>query len=190
MRPRLIKIIQIAKRDLALDDPTYRVILRQAGGADSTTAMSAKQLQAVLDRLKAAGFRVRKPGKVIQYTGAPEAEKVRALWRFLHILGLVRNPSEEALRAYVKRISHVDDLVWAHADYERLIETMKKWAMRALPAQVHVLLERAYAMPATPARLELVQRAMKRLRLGEGYDVHWDAWELLRQAIEMEDGDA
>ena len=184
-RARLIKLIHVAKRDLALDDPTYRVILSQAGGATSTTQMGDKQLEAVLDRMKSSGFQVRKAG--VKYTGPTEADKVRALWRFLHVLDLVRNPSEEALRAYVKRISRVDDLRWARQDYERLIETMKKWAMRALPTAVQTLLAQVQHLSATPARVALVCEAVGCLA-HDGYDKHWQAWEALTKAIALEDG--
>ena len=184
-RGKLIRLIHVAKRDLALDDPTYRTILRQSGGAESTTAMGDKQLQAVLDRLKSSGFVVKKAG--VRYTGATEADKVRALWRFLHVLGLVNNPSEQALMAYVKRISRVDDLRWAWQDYERLIETMKKWAMRALPVQVLALYTQACGLPATPERMRVMKQVVSTLNKGKGYDVHWDAWELLTKAIAMED---
>ena len=62
---------------------------------------------------------------------------MRALWLFLHQLGAVKNPSEAALAAYVKRIAKVDALQWADGHQtEALIETLKKWAMRYLPSQV------------------------------------------------------
>ena len=66
---------------------------------------------------------------------------MRALWLFLHVLGEVRDPSEKALAAYVKRIAKVDDLRWATGDaVTALIETMTKWALRrALPATVAAL---------------------------------------------------
>ena len=52
-RNRLIKLIQVARRDLGLDEPNYRGILFAQGGNDSLAAMSIDGMQKVLDYLKA-----------------------------------------------------------------------------------------------------------------------------------------
>ena len=144
-RQRLIRLIHVGKRELGLDDDVYRALLMGSVQKDSTSAMSVPELERVLERMKRSGFKVRvksarppaqsRPGRPLaQY---PEARKVRALWLFLHQLGAVKNPSEEALAAYVKRIAKVDALQWTNGNQtEALIETLKKWAMRYLPGQV------------------------------------------------------
>ena len=134
-RQRLIRLIHVGKRELGLDDEIYRALLMGSVQKDSTSAMSVPELERVLERMKRSGFKVRvksarppaqsRPGRPLaQY---PEARKVRALWLFLHQLGAVKNPSEEALAAYVKRIAKVDALQWTNGNQtEALIETLKK----------------------------------------------------------------
>ncbi|MGQ0708742.1 MAG: gp16 family protein, partial [Rhodoferax sp.] len=147
-RQRLIRLIHVAKRDLHLDDETYRAILQRIGKKVSAAELTVPELEKVLEHLKRSGFKVRSKGKAAGATAKPsralardpQSQKIRALWLFLHQLGAVRNPSEEALAAYVKRLTGVDALQWINgAQSERLIESMKKWAMRFLPDQVKAL---------------------------------------------------
>jgi len=194
-RARLIKLVHVARRDLeragTLDEPGYRDILRAAsgGGHDSAAAMSYADLKAALERLKRAGFKVRKPAGSRSMTVNPDASKVRALWLFLHAIGAVRDPSEQALAAYVRRTVKVDDLRWAHGeDSTLLIETLKMWAMRYLPAALEALrvdLVAAHkAQPLTEAQLERANAAQQCLLRGEGFDMHRDAWEALMDALQ------
>lgn len=191
-RQTLIRLIHVARRELGLDEPTYRTMLRTAGQADSTTAMSVPQLKAVVEHAKRCGFKVRaknaKAKADRRQDTSREARKVRALWLFLHHLGAVRDPSERALATYVKRIAKVDDMHWAHGDRMlALIETLKKWAMRYLPAAVEALIAElkahAQEQPLTPEQAEAANKAWVRLGDGAGFDVHWDAWEWLHKAL-------
>lgn len=59
----------------------------------------------MLEHLKTKGFQVRPKAGDRSQTINPDASKVRALWLFLHALGVVNDPSERALAAYVKRIA-------------------------------------------------------------------------------------
>ena len=201
LRQRLIRLIHVARRELRLDEPTYRTVLQAAGGAESTTAMNPRQLQAVLDRLKQAGFKVRAPSGpqssalTSSARAAPdrrqdtrrEALKVRALWLFLHHLGAVRDPSERALAAYVRRIGKVDDMHWADGDRMlALIETLKKWAMRYLPAAVATLMaevaEQHRRQPLDAEQAQDAERAHS-LLTWQGFDAHWEAFELLHRVL-------
>ena len=72
---------------------------------------------------------------------------------------------------------------------ERLIETMKKWAMRrALPAAVAALRQEVIAAhratPLSPAKAELAMQAQAYLNRGQGFDMHWGAWECLMGALD------
>ena len=134
-RATLIKLIQVARRDLGrltgLDDLAYRDILRIVGKSESLAAMTVPNMELVLAHMKSKGFVVRPKAGDRRQTINPDASKVRALWLFLHALDEVRDPSEKALAAYVKRIAKVDDLRWARpAALDALIETLKKWEMR------------------------------------------------------------
>ena len=186
-RQRLIKLIHVGRRELGLDEPTYRTMLASAGKADSTSAMGVPALMAVLERMKATGFKIRPKAGDRPQTINRDASKVRALWLFLHALGAVRDPSEAALAAYVKRIAKVDDLRWARGDaVTALIETLKKWAMRFLPDAVAALKEEAIklhrANALSPVQIEAIQEALRGLKPGR-FDAHWAAWEGLMVAL-------
>lgn len=195
-RARLIKVIHVARRELQMDESTYRLMLQNLTGKDSTTALDPRELKAVVDHLKKKGFKVRasRPGAAPRQAdrrqaNSPSARKVRALWLFLHQLGAVRDPSERALAAYCKRIAKVDDLHWADgAALDLLVETMKKWAMRYLPAVIKQLGQQLAAVVAAgdPARMPVALKALDSaqgcLQRGQGFDMHWWAWEVLTQA--------
>lgn len=187
-RNRLIKLIQVARRDLGLDEPNYRGILFAQGGNDSLAAMSIDGMQKVLDYLKAQGFKVRSTKTDRKQATGLDASKVRALWLFLHELGAVRDPSEAALTAYVKRIVKVDDVQWMRSGrrVEMVIESLKKWAMRYLPAAVATLKEevrdRYHKGLLSEAQTGCAARGFERSTQGDGFDVQWEAWENLRTA--------
>lgn len=146
---REIQLIHVARQQTGMDDDTYRAMLHDRFGVASSKDMDWKQRKQLLDYFKTQGFKVRSTGKA---TGAvkakpsraladdAESRKIRSLWILLHELGAVRNPSEEALAVYVKRLTKVDALQWVNGEQARtLIETLKKWAMRFLPARVEAM---------------------------------------------------
>ena len=201
-RQGLIRLIHVAKRDLQLDDDTYRAILQRVAGKGSSSDLTVSELEKVLEHMKRSGFKVRSKGKAAR-TAKPakakpsrplaqdaESRKVRALWLFLHQLDVVKNPSEEALAAYVKRIAGVDALQWINGEQaERLIETMKKWAMRFLPARVKSLAEMA-AEEINAGRIVLTPEELAGLRgcIGtaqerQTYDPMYWAWESLTEVL-------
>lgn len=190
-RARLVRLIHVAKRELQLDDDTYRAMLASSsGGLTSTTAMSEAQLQAVLVRAKRAGFKVRTAGAQPRRLDlSPEARKVRALWLFLNHLGAVRDPGEAALGAYCRRIAKVSALQWAsRGQMTTLTETLKKWALRPayLPQALVTLHDQAVAQPdlaARPDKQQALLNATECLQRGQGFDAHWGAWVALRRAL-------
>lgn len=146
---REIQLIHVARQQTGMDEDTYRAMLHDRFGVASSKEMDWKQRKQLLDYFKTLGFKVRSTGKA---TGAvkakpsralaadPESRKIRSLWILLHELGAVRNPSEAALAMYVKRLAKVDALQWVNGDQAKtLIETLKKWAMRFLPAKVEAM---------------------------------------------------
>lgn len=145
-RARLIRLIHVARRDLRMEDDAYRAIVAdKAAGKASSADCSVAELEKILAHLKAAGFKVRKPKSVKpaehrRLDTSAEARKVRALWLLLHELGAVRDTSEAALAGYVRRMAGIDDLHWADGNAMlKLIESLKKWAMRYLPLKLDEL---------------------------------------------------
>ena len=198
-RQRLIRLIHVGKRELGLDDETYRTLLSGCVAKDSTSTMSVPELERVLERMKRSGFKVRvksarppaqsRPGRPLaQY---PEARKVRALWLFLHQLGAVKNPSEEALAAYVKRIAKVDALQWTNGNQtEALIETLKKWAMRYLPGQVREMAQtlseaiKTGSVTLSDEELTGLRSTVGLAQTRQTFDPMQTAWDALKTALD------
>lgn len=186
-RQRLIRIIHVARRELAMDDDTYRAILQRIGNASSSADLDASKLQLVLDHLKACGFKVRPNKKRVSrpLASSPSDKKIRAMWLFAHQLGIVRDPSERALAAYVKRLSGVDALQWTDDDQVlKLIESLKKWIMRYLPGQVNTLAPKVLALPMPDhVRDDLRERLMIAVER-QTYDPVQSVWDHMQKLIQ------
>lgn len=126
-----MKMIHVARKELNLSEERYRDLLFGAtkGAATSLRAMSDGQLQDVLGEMKRLGFQARP--KVGRLRGA-YGRKFNALWLSAHALGIVRNPSEDALIAFVERQTGISHVNWVRdaRDAARAIEALKAWMTR------------------------------------------------------------
>jgi len=148
-RVKLLRLVHVARRELAIDDDAWQSLLQSKFRRTSSKDLSATELYSLVEHLKKCGFKVRHTnkgdgGKATEgralsrpLAGAAqefpgEDAKIRALWLFLHHdLGLVKDPNEAALAAYVKRMTGVDALQWLDRRQTlRVIEALKKWAER------------------------------------------------------------
>lgn len=140
-RKQLIKLIHVARRELRMEDDTYRLMLAgipELEGVTSTADLSVPNLMMVLDVLKQKGFKVR-PNKAGTRPRADDrqSKKIRHLWLALHDVGAVRNPSEEALASFVQGQTGVAALQWlTTAQASQVIEHLKKWQNRLPPKEV------------------------------------------------------
>ncbi|QIH11888.1 regulatory protein GemA [Pseudomonas sp. BIOMIG1BAC] len=140
-RLRYIKLIHVARREMRMDDETYRLMLSGMTGLDgatSTADLSVPNLQRVLEQLKQRGFKPR-PNKAGTRPRAndEQSRKIRSLWLELHDLGAVRDPSEEALANFVKSMTKVSALQWLSATQaSRVIENLKQWQRRVTNKEV------------------------------------------------------
>ncbi|WP_248915830.1 gp16 family protein [Pseudomonas moorei] len=131
----LIKLIHVARRELRMDDDTYRLMLAGMNGLDgatSTADLSVPNLVRVLEQLKQRGFTVR-PKNAQQRPMAADgpSRKIRSMWLTLHGLGAVRDPSEEALAKFVLNMTGVATLQWLTGPQaSRVIENLKQWQQR------------------------------------------------------------
>lgn len=204
-RARLIKLVHVGKRELKLDEDFYRNILLTKGGANSAAEMNAAQLQSVVDEFKRLGFKVAnkaKPGGKVLIAGRrtgvatvtlaadAQSRKARAMWLTLHAIGQVRDPSEAALLAYAKRQCKVDRLEWVR-DTTPLLESLKAWLLRSMPAVVRPYLQQpveAWAGHMSPLWRENWSSAVSRLRIAinkgnvQLVDEWVDLWDLIAQA--------
>lgn len=139
-RLRLIKLIHVARRELRMDDDTYRLLLsgmKGLGGATSTADLSVPNLYRVLEQLKQRGFKVRPSKKQRPLAADDQSKKIRALWLTLKDLGEVRDPSEEALAKFVLKMTGVQALQWLSSDQaSQVIENLKKWQLRVTRAAI------------------------------------------------------
>ncbi len=131
----LRKLLHIGATHLGWDDDHYRYILSTVTKdpkRNSSTQLTLQELDLVLDIMKRAGFTpvARKAGSRKRAT-YPQARKIRSLWLTLRDQGALRDPSEEALTAWVKGEFKVDQLDWlSPAQADQAIERLKKWIDR------------------------------------------------------------
>jgi len=135
MRQNLIRLIHVAKRELAMDDDSYRAMLGAVTGQASSAKLSVPQLERVLAHVKKCGFTIKhksSPNRLSRPIAQDaQSKKIRALWLDLHHSGIVRDASEAALSTYVKRITGIDALQWLDIEQSsHVIETLKKWRYR------------------------------------------------------------
>jgi phage gp16-like protein len=125
--------IHVAKKQLGLDDETYRAKLTVITGKSSTKDMSEDERQKVLAALRRDGFKPigrRQDGR--QKLEGKYARKMQALWIAAWNLGLVNNRDDAALIAFVKRqtgIEHTRWLIYAD-DANKVVEGLKAWIKR------------------------------------------------------------
>ena len=135
-RLSLIKLIHVARRELQMDDDTYRLMLSgmpALGGLTSTADLSVPNLVLVLEQLKRKGFKVR-PNTTNKRPQAKDGKsrKIRSLWLSLRDAGVLRDSSEEALVNFVKGATGVAALQWlTGAQASQVIEQLKQWLQRA-----------------------------------------------------------
>jgi phage gp16-like protein len=140
-RRRDLSAIHTAKKMLALTDETYRDLLERLTGKRSSADLDAAGRAAVLEEFRRLGFKPLdfKTGSAAASKRAgtraraddPVARKMRALWLSLWHLGAVRDPSENALAAFAKRIAHVDALQFLPpASARKVVEALKDWCIR------------------------------------------------------------
>lgn len=134
-RQKSIQALWVGVRQLGWSKERFYDLLEEWGYGRSVSALTPRQLGAVIDLLRTAGYAPARRGAGAQpaagggtESAAAEADdlrparycmradedervaKVMMLWAHLHALGAVRNPSLRSLNAYVKRMtgrSHV-----------------------------------------------------------------------------------
>ncbi len=134
-RVRLAKI-HVGKKRLGLADDVYRsIIATVCKGKTSAADCNERELGRILDAFKTLGF-----SEGNSFTTSlddfddrePQARLVRALWADCLALGIIKNRSEKALQAFVKRVSGTDNLRWLTPQgANKVIEGLKAMKARA-----------------------------------------------------------
>ncbi|MFC5431776.1 regulatory protein GemA [Paraburkholderia denitrificans] len=114
-----------------MHDDSYRSVLRQIGGKASSADLTVTELEKVLEHLKRCGFKVRSSKGACRQADDAQSKMIRGLWLELAACGAVQNRAEEALAAFVKRMTGADALDWlSSAQASRVIEHLKRWRDR------------------------------------------------------------
>jgi len=109
-----LSMIHIAKKDTGIADDAYRLLLDGAAGIDSAAKLEYEwQFNAIMKAFENLGFKSTqrgggskkpRPQWTDEWGGTPEQRaKIEVMWNTC-----ARNKSERALRAFIKRITHVD----------------------------------------------------------------------------------
>lgn len=139
-RTRDLRAIHATVRKLGLDDAAYRTMLREVAGAESAAQLDQGGRTKVLRHLAELERKHRIRTKVLSPrtrdkdpgTHVP-VDKIRALWIDMHKAGIVKNGSEEALLAFIRRLCPtVQRIEWLlAAQAKTVIEALKQWRKRA-----------------------------------------------------------
>jgi phage gp16-like protein len=135
-RKDMLAKAHIAKKELGLDDASYRDLLERVVGKRSAKELTRAELDQVLAEFKRLGWRHKPRQQPARAGTRPIADgeiqgKARALWLALYHLGVVRSPAEAALDRFCKRQTGADSLRWISPERaSRLIEALKDWAVR------------------------------------------------------------
>lgn len=122
--------IHIARKQLGLDEETYRDVLKRLTGRDSAAGLSGPMLEAVLAEFTRLGFKAAPPRKTAASSASlsgPYAAKLRALWFAAYNLGVIDDRSDAAIIAFVKRQTGLDHERWMRdgKDAAKVIEALK-----------------------------------------------------------------
>lgn len=130
--------IHVAKTQLGLDDDTYRAMLHRVTGKRSSAEMTPAERGLVLDEMRRQGFEMRPPAsrgsktRGAMHLDGPFAGKIRALWIAGWNLGVVKDRTDMALVAFVRRQTGIDHVSWVRdpKDSTKAIEALKAWLAR------------------------------------------------------------
>lgn len=140
-RNSLITQIHVAKNQLAMPDDGYRALLQRITGKESCSKMTVDELRRVLAEMKTKGFIVKSKNKrrMSPPSSGTGLDKIRAIWITMHKQGFVRDGSEAALDAYVKRMTSkingtgVDSVAWLNETMAfTVLESLKRWHRRLM----------------------------------------------------------
>lgn len=129
-RNAMLAKVHIAKKELGLDDETYRDMLESITGKRSAGKLSDGQLVVVLKTFKTHGFTPKKKHEFKKETD-PQIRMALSLWSQLHKAKVVRDGSRSAFTSFVKRMTKVDRFEWLdRADLNIVIEALKAMCFR------------------------------------------------------------
>jgi hypothetical protein len=136
-RSAKLSLIHIAKDSVGLTDEAYRALLSGAAGVNSAAKLQYEyQFNAVMKAFEKLGFKSTSRSTSIKtrprwpdtWGGSPnQRAKIEVMWKTY-----ARNTGERALRAFIKRIAHVDHPRWLdEALAQKVIIALEAMARKA-----------------------------------------------------------
>lgn len=131
------RTLQVAKREVGMDDDSYRDVLMAFGATEkdgkfSATTLTIPQLEKVLSHFKTCGFKMKRAGAPKSFKDG-QLRKCQAMWIELHKAGVFHQPySEAALTKFAARMTGgVANIRWASpTGLAKTIEALKGIANR------------------------------------------------------------
>lgn len=131
--------IHIAKKQLDMDEDTYRMMLNNITGHNSTRDMDLQDRYRVLAHLKKIGFKSKRGKKRLSpKSKGTQLDVIRAIWIEMAKDGYIKDGSETALDHWVARMTArynkgkgIDSVAWLDEfTAQRVLEALKKWQRR------------------------------------------------------------
>lgn len=121
--------IHIARKDLGLQEETYRDLLLKVAGVDSASRLDTAGIAKVLAEFGRLGWR---PAVKRKASSKPYVRLIFGLWSELGRRGVVANVARPALLAFVQRQTGISDPEWLSAsEAAKVIEALKAMRDRA-----------------------------------------------------------
>lgn len=145
-RRKQLAAIHAARRDLGMDDDSYRLMLREVAGVASAADLTAGGRRTVLDHLRSVGWQAKPRKRVAQHPGTPH--------------NLEREPLLQKIEAQLADMG----LSWAYADaiarrqtgVERVAWLRKIDDLRAVVAALAVEQEKRSLIAQVDERLKVL----------------------------------
>lgn len=132
-RASAIAKVHVAKKQLGLDDDSYRAVLRRVTGRDSAADLNEVQLGNVIREFVRLGWT---GGADLRTGRTPTGRLIRALWR-----DASREKSEGSLRSMIRRVLGLtegvitDPDMLSVADASKVVEALKGMKRRKAGAR-------------------------------------------------------
>ncbi|MBM9400355.1 regulatory protein GemA [Gluconacetobacter azotocaptans] len=129
-RGALYAKLHIARKELALDDDSYRAVLLRVGQHRSAKDMSVPQIEAVLREFQRLGWKPKPGGRRTPDSAKAYVRKIFAIWNDMAPL-LASGGTREALRAFVERQTGVSAAEFLDGEQaQKVVEGLKAWKVR------------------------------------------------------------
>ena len=158
-RRRSLAAIHAAKRDLGMDDDSYRMMLREIGKVESAKDLDAKGLFTVMEHLRRVGWQRAPRKRVAQHPGTPHnLDREAMLQKIEALLADMQLPWSYA-DAIAKQQSGIERVAW--------LRTQKD--LKGVIAALHVEQEKRGLLAGLDELLK--ERGMTREQLASRYQL-------------------